>query len=130
MKRRGPMPGEFALTEEDLAPDVEREIVTSSGEIISLHPWVAQFRHNALAEREERRLAYCEREGYDPATFRGCVDCGGTGYGFRKLPCHCSQGRSVMRFQAKIDDQITDELLTNLRDPKWIRQEPKKRGEF
>jgi hypothetical protein len=113
--------GWFALGDDD--PDmegVEREIVTSSGEIVTLAPWVALMRHNALIYRENRRLAYCKKTGRDPDEFTGCVDCNGTGYGFRQLACHCQQGRSVLREERKQDGMITALLGEKLGEKGWM----------
>ncbi len=121
MNRQPKPSGWFTLADDaSEMEDVEREIVTSSGEIVTLVPWVALMRHNAIVDRENRRRAYCKRTGRDHETFTGCVDCMGTGFGFRNLACHCEQGTSVLREERKQDGIITARLQEKLQDPHWL----------
>lgn len=129
MRERPKPSGWFTLAED--APEMEgvaREIVTSDGEVVTLFPWVALMRHNAIVDRENRRLAYCKQTGRNPDEFTGCVDCNGTGYGFRNLACHCQQGRSVLKAEAKRDGIRSARLREKLQDKTWLTGDEDRMG--
>jgi len=110
MSKRPKPPGWYAITDEDLPDNIEREVVTSSGEIVTLEPYVAMLRHVANHEYAERHGAYCAKHGYDPERV-GCVDCGGTGKAYiNGLPCRCDQGTRLMDWINKRDAARTEEL--------------------
>ena len=120
MNKRKP-PGWYMLPDDDPELEgVERTIVTSDGEIVELHPWVAMMRHNALVDRQQRRKSYCDRNNIDIERYTGCPDCEGTGWGFRGLACHCGQGRTRLILADREEQAITDRLRFKLKDPKWL----------
>jgi hypothetical protein len=109
--RKNPKPsGWYAITEEDVPEDVEREVVLSTGEIVTLEPYVAILRHVANREYAERHAAYCAKHGHDPKRV-GCVDCEGTGQDYiNNLPCRCKDGTRLMKWINQRDAARTEEL--------------------
>jgi hypothetical protein len=74
------------------------EITTSTGETVALPPILARKRRSILDNRETARIVFCATNNLDPATFRGCHGCGGTGWAWvNNLPCWCEQGKSALR---------------------------------
>jgi hypothetical protein len=110
MSKQTKPPGWYAIGDEDVPPEVEREIVTSDGEIVVLEPYVAWIRHVANREYAERHAAYCATYGYDPARV-GCVDCEGTGKAYiNDQPCRCKDGARLMKWINQRDAARTEDL--------------------
>lgn len=87
------------------------EVVTSSGEMVQLPPFVARMRRAVLDRRETDRIAFCAANHLDPATFRGCHGCGGTGWAWaNNLPCWCEQGKSALRTIQQRERDETERL--------------------
>lgn len=94
----------------DLDPwDIEIRLI--SGETVELPPMVARMRRSILEARETDRIAFCARNGLDPATFRGCHGCGSTGWAWvNNLPCWCQQGKSALAHVKRREQEETDRL--------------------
>jgi len=93
------------------------EIQLSTGEWVELPRPVAKMRRSILDARETDRISFCARNGLDPASFRGCHGCGGTGWAWvNNLPCWCAQGKSALAHVQRREQEETDrlrELVTN-----------------
>ena len=111
---------DIEITDSDGADDLapwDLEVKLSSGEVMTLPPRVARMRRSILEARETERIAFCARNQLDPATFRGCHGCGGTGWAWaNNLPCWCAQGKSALAQVQRREQEETDrlrELVTN-----------------
>jgi hypothetical protein len=75
---------------------------------LGLDPFIAGIRNAILEHRETDRITYCADHGLDPATFRGCHGCGGTGWHWgNNLPCWCEQGKAALAFIARRENELT-----------------------
>lgn len=57
----------------------ERTYVLSTGEIVPLPAFIAEWFDLGDQQRHAERLAFCESHGYDPETWTGCHNCQGVG---------------------------------------------------